>query len=361
MKLPRRTAGFTLVEVMVAATIVVVLMVVLVSMTDQTQRLMRSTSAKVDQFQGARVGFEAMTRRLAQATLNTYWDYRYDKNGLPKSYQRSAELRFVSGVSSTLLGGAGEGKVRPGHSVFFHIPNGTVDDQTVFGPLDHLLNVAGYFVEVGTDEETLPNFLQSSVPARKRYRLMELMQPSEKLPTYEFQDVVDANLKKKWYAPLVNGTNRPVRILAENIVAMVIMPRLSRADELQWMQQKGSKTIPILAPQYGYDTTNDKITDPILNPRNQLPPVIQVAMVAIDETGGRLLEDKYGNDPYLGIDYSPIFRNPAVLEDDRATSAPNDGDLAKLEKLLTEKRVSYRIFSTNVSVRGAKWSRSQIN
>ncbi len=71
MKIPSRTAGFTLVEVLVSAGIIVVIMVVLLAMTDQTQRLVKSTSAKVEQFQQARVAFEAMTRRLAQASLNS--------------------------------------------------------------------------------------------------------------------------------------------------------------------------------------------------------------------------------------------------------------------------------------------------
>ncbi len=350
-----RSAAFTLVEILVTATIIIVLMGILISMTDQTQRLMRSTSAKVEQFQEARVAFEAMTRRLAQATLNTYWDYVY-KSGRPTSYQRSAELRFTSGITSKLTGGSGsDGKTRPGHAVFFHTPNGFVDDQNVFGSLDHLINVAGYFVEVGTDEDSLPPFLRGVIDSRKRFRLMELMQPSEQLKTYEFQDPNSKN----WFTPLLTGPNRPIRVLAENVVALIVLPRLSKADEQQWMKLNGKSTLPILAPKYAYDTTDATISDPILNPRNQLPPVIQVAMVAIDEPSARRLEDLASSDPNLGIDYSKIFTEPSLLEDDRTTSAPNDGDLSKLETLLINKKITYRVFSTNVSVRGAKWSRSQ--
>jgi uncharacterized protein (TIGR02599 family) len=355
MKSSTKAAGFTLVEVIVAAGIVVVLMGVLISMTDQTQRMMRATSAKVEQFQEARVAFESMTRRLAQATLNTYWDYRYDARGLPKSYQRSAELRFISGVTSTLVKGGGN--VRPGTSVFFHAPNGFVEDQNTFGPLDHLINAWGYFVEIGTDEETIPPFLRTQIDSRKRYRLMELMQPSEKLKTYEFQKAGATD----WFAPLVTANPRPVRALAENIVALIVLPRLSRADEQLYMTQKGTKTLPILAPLFSYDSTNSNITDPILNPHSQLPPVVQVVMVAIDEPSAKVLEDKYGDDPNLGINYSTTFRNPATLEDNPSTPTPNDGDLSKLETILINKRVSYRIFSTNVSIRGAKWSRTQAN
>ncbi|MEQ1853899.1 MAG: prepilin-type N-terminal cleavage/methylation domain-containing protein, partial [Chthoniobacteraceae bacterium] len=270
MKFSPRTAGFTLIEVIVASGIVVVIMGVLISMTDQTQRLMRSTSAKVEQFQEARVAFESMTRRLAQASLNTYWDYKYDKNGRLASYQRSAELRFISGTTTSLIKGAGaSGPIRPGHSVFFHAPNGFVDDRHVFGHLDHLINLWGYFVEVKTDEDAVPDFLVGKIPARKRYRLMELMQPSEELKTYQYQQAIGPDYSKgaAWFAPLVTGTTRPVRVLAENVVALFVLPRLSRADEQLWMKLNNTKTLPQLAktPFYIYDTTDDSVIDPILN------------------------------------------------------------------------------------------------
>jgi uncharacterized protein (TIGR02599 family) len=358
MKTSPRIAAFTLVEVMVAASVVVVLMGVLLSMTDQTQRLMKSTSGKVEQFQESRVAFESMTRRLSQATLNTYWDYEYDRNSLPTRYQRTAELRFVSGQASTLIGASGPaGERRPGHAVFFHAPNGLVENQVKYGVLDNLINVWGYFLEVGTDKLTIPTFLQTAIPEKRRFRLMEFMQPSEQLKTYEFQKVG----AKDWFAPVVNTNNRPVRVLATNVVGLFILPRLSRADEDLWKLQKGSKNIPVLAPRYSYDTTTTTVADPILNPRNQLPPVVQVVMVAIDEVSGARLQDRFDSDPLLGIDYSARFQNPANLEDNASTSKAGDGDLSLLEELLAQKRVAYRIFSTNVSIRGAKWSRSQAN
>ena len=352
----RRNAAFTLIEVLVAASIIVILMGIMLGMTDQTQRLVRSTSSKVEAFQESRAAFESVTRHLSQATLNTFWDYEYDKMHEPTRYLRSAELRFTSGISSTLLKGTA---TRPGHCVFFHAPLGQVDDKTTLGSLDHLLNVWGYYVEV-TDSERLPSFLSAKTPQRKRFRLMEVMQPSEQLGTYKYQDI--SKYPTNWFSPLVSGANPPVRVLAENIVGLFILPRLSKADELLWMRTTNSKTPPILAPAYSYDTTNTRVADPILNPRNQLPPVVQVTMVAIDEPSARKLEgDPEGSTPYMGIDYSRIFRNPSNLEDDPGTPQPNDGDLSVLEGMLAKKHVSYRVFTTNVSIRGAKWSRNQKN
>jgi uncharacterized protein (TIGR02599 family) len=376
MKPNHQKSGFTLVEVLVAAAIIVVLMGVLLAMTDQTQRVVRSTAGKVEQFQGARVGFEAMTRRLAQATLNTYWDY--DNPTQPTRYVRSAELRFRSGPMKDLTGGVGPNQNRqPGHGVFFHAPLGSVlpptgsaSDQNL-NALDHLINTWGYFVEVGSDADSFPPFLQAVVTPRRRYRLMELMQPSEKLGIYT--PSAQSPLSTIWFAPLVNAS-RPtgnVRVLADNIVALIVLPRLSVADETWWKTQKGSKTPPVLAPNYRYDSSdpsNPNKSDSLLNTINQLPPVVQVVMVAIDEPSAKRLEDQYGtSDPgALGISYSPdpksgnnLFIDPATLDDNAASG--KKGDLTLLQELLASKKASYRVFSSNVSIRGAKWSRGQIN
>ena len=384
MKTQHQSGAFTLVEVLVAAGIVVVIMAVLLGMTDQTQRLVRATSSKIEQFQEARVAFESMTRRLSQATLNTFWDYQYNANGQPTGYQRTAELRFRSGAMKTLnpTGGPG-GNIQPGHGVFFQAPIGMVDDTTNLGGLDHLMNTWGYFLEIGSDADKFPTFLQKVVSPRQRYRLMEYMEPSEKLSVYRFQN---DPINRNWYTQTISNTNRPVRVLAENIVALVIMPRLSLADERHINESKGVSSTtavplpPSNTPSYSYDSMKDLTTDPVwksltpleqalLNPLSQLPPVVQVVMVAIDEPSARRLEDLYGPtskkpDPYLGISTNPdpvsgkaLFTDPKSLNDANG----GIGDITRLQNLLSSSskpniRASYRVFSSNVIIKGAKWS-----
>jgi uncharacterized protein (TIGR02599 family) len=383
MKTQHHSGGFTLVEVLVAASIVVVLMAVLISMTDQTQRLVKATSAKVEQFQEARVAFESMTRRLSQATLNTFWDYQYDSNGNPTGYQRTSELRFHSG-SMKDINPTAAGNIQPGHGVFFQAPLGRVDDTVKLGALDHLLNTWGYFLEIGTDADRFPNFLKTIVPARKRYRLMELMESSEKLSVYNFQGNDTKNSEWFTHSLASTNTNRPVRVLAENIVALIIRPRLALADEKRLNEAKGtaSTTTVVLPPKvptstYEYSSTTNLIKDTatwsslktplekaMLNPFSQLPPVVQVIMVAIDEPSARHLEDLYGTDDYLGISTNPdpvskktLFIDPKKLED----AAGVTGDLSTFTSLLSSPskpniRASYRVFSSNVTIKGAKWS-----
>ena len=361
MKFHRKAAGFTLVEVIVASGIVVVIMGVLLTMTDQTQRLVKTTSAKIEQFQDARVGFESLTRRLSQATLNAFWDYDYDTNGNPKGYQRAAELRFRSGQMKVLNPEGGpDGNLQPSHGVFFQTPNGLVEDINKLGSLDHLINTWGYFVEIGSDAASLPAFLQGKVDARKRYRLMEFMQPSEKLTVYTNAGQIPGT-STGWFAKELRGANRPARVLTENVVALIVLPRLSLADEEQWKKDTGKAVAPSLAPgDYSYNSTDPgrNAKDAVLNTKNQLPPVVQIIMVAIDENSARMLEDRYGSNAYLGIEnYESRFKDPAALAD----VGRKPGDLSSFENSLIAKKVSYRTFSTNVSIRGAKWSRSQTN
>lgn len=382
MKIQNRSGAFTLVEVLVAAGIIVVIMVVLLQMTDQTQRLVKATSSKVEQFQDARVAFESLTRRLAQATLNSFWDYTYSPNGTPNGYARKAELRFHSGQMSALVGN--NATQWPGHGVFFQAPLGMVEttgdvatqkNLPDLGAMDHLMNSWGYFVEIGTDASQYPGFLATTVTPRKRYRLMEFMEPSEKMSVYRFQSDINNRL---WFSQAIDisRADRPVRVLAENVVALILLPRLSVADE-----KRLPANSPALAPNYNYDST---ITPPastnpatantlaatLLNSYNQLPPVVQVVMVAIDEPSARRLEDLYGPassnpDPYMKIGTNPeprtnrtLFTDPKQLND---TANGTAGDLTRLQELLSSSanpniRASYRVFSTNVTIKGSKWS-----
>ena len=73
---PRRAGspGFTLTEILVATAILAIIIGILFSMTQQTGKVWKNTTGKVEVFRTARNAFEAMTRTLSQATLNTYYD-----------------------------------------------------------------------------------------------------------------------------------------------------------------------------------------------------------------------------------------------------------------------------------------------
>jgi uncharacterized protein (TIGR02599 family) len=95
-------------------------------------------------------------------------------------------------------------------------------------------------------------------------------------------------------------------------------------------------------------------TDGRLNPKAQLPPVLQVTMVAIDETSAlRLNLSAKQPDPF-GL--KKKFQNTADYSRDLFQSA----DSKSLESTLIARQANYRIFNTNVIIRGARWSREQL-
>src|SRR3954468_13786824 len=89
-------SAFTLVELIASASVIALLMLMLVQMSKATGDTWKKGLSKAEQFRETRRAFEIVTRRLASATLNTYWDYEYDpgvdptKPGdrPPKGYQR---------------------------------------------------------------------------------------------------------------------------------------------------------------------------------------------------------------------------------------------------------------------------------
>ncbi len=358
---PPRSA-FTLVELLLSTAVLALIVMMLAAMTNQTAATWRYTSGKIEQFSGARDAFESLTRQVGQATLNTYYDY-FDASGqrrtpdnaglfVPKNYGRQSELRFISGSMDrdNRYGGesvpplaADASRPRPTHGIFFHAPLGYVEDTPLHGGLQGLLNSWGYYVEFDSDERNRPPFLQGATgiaPPRWRYRLMEFMQPSEKMETYSKPD--------DWFAPAVNQQGTPqAHVLAENIVALIIQPALAPKDE-QELTPPPTVAGTALAPGYFYDSTK-KNPNPALNPQHQLPPMVRVTMVAIDEPSAIRLAS--GSEmPDFGLE--DLFRT-----DSSNSAASYEKDLATLEATLAEKRCSYRVFTTTVVIRGAKWSK----
>jgi uncharacterized protein (TIGR02599 family) len=397
----RQVHGFTLVELMVSTAIIGLIMLVLVSMTNQMGQTWRGTASKIEKFQEARDGFEAMTRRLSQATLNTNWDY-LDKTGAPRdpnvgttafnnfvpvAYGRTSALRFVSGpMGSPVNYFALDTSARPGHAVFFQAPFGlvaTTDAQTSgYGLMNNLLNTWGFYVEAGYDT-TRPSFVDTpsaGVPRRWRSRLWEFMVPAEQMSLYDRNDYV---IPYKWILGPWKNAPRPAHVLAENVLTLVLLPKLSKSDEDARALTQGYAA-KNLSPKYIYDSFPNPatVTYPILNPggnggsnpgeinpKNQLPPIVMTTMIAIDELSAQKLFDKYGESPLCGVDlaaggaginYPGLFNDASLLEDDpNTTNTPGDGDLWKYEQILTKAGLTYRVFTSNVTIRGAKWSRVQ--
>lgn len=341
-------------EALVSMAILSILVVLMVSILNQSTTAWTSVRGKVEQFRQARDAFESMTRRISQSTLNTYWDYLdaagnartpAASNFVAARYARQSELRFISGPA--IAGPAAGSPPRPTHSIFFLAPLGNVDDSN-FSGMQNLLNTWGYYIEYKDDTDFRPDFI--SLPPKKRFRLMELMQPSESMTLYSYTSGNSVYNGREWFTDALTMSPPPVHVLAENVIALVLLPQLPQTEEAKLVADGDLNGQPgtNLSPNYFYDSTISR-ANPLINSKNQLPPVVRLTMVAIDEVSAGRMTD--AENSALQAELADLFENASNYE----------SDLSALETYLVDNSINYRVFTTNISIKGAKWSREQAN
>lgn len=337
-----------------------ILMLVTLSMVNHTEKLYTNTAGKIAAFRESRAAFESLTRRVSQAALNTYFDY-VDAQGktrkevedaggtfTPDKYVRQSELQFVTGQAQDLLKNvpATNGQQRPGHAIFFQAMLGfSSAPSTGDAQLSNLLNAAGYFIEYGSDAAFRPSFLSGITATKNRYRLMQLVQTTESLGIYA--QPLTASNRFDWFTTPLKATPSPARPLADNIIAGVLWARRSDQD---------SAGAAPLTTDYTYDTKGYLASSSTQTgiSRNQLPPFMEVTLVALDEASAVRLEAKYGGN-------APLLQPGALFtkapDPSSADASPLDDDMAKLTGFLSAEHFNYRVFSTRVLIRQAKFSK----
>lgn len=315
----RGISGFSLVELLVAVTILVFVLGLVFSVITQTSTVWRRSSDKIESFQEARLAFESITRNLSQATLNTFLDYDDPTN--PTRYLRKAELKFLSGQAGTagLPGIAGAGQ-----AFFFQAPLGYAVDAKYKG-MDTLLNTCGYYVDFGSNAG-VPSHVAAAGKNPHRCRLMQLIVPAEmKNSVYQFSG-------QGWFTSFLSRA-RPV---ADNVIALILQPTDPSASN----SESPNNT-------YAYDSTAGATLQPQPVTANQLPPMMQVTMVAIDETSALRLEE--------GTSLPGKIRT--ALDGKFATRSSFDRDISDLKDALQAEGINYRVFSGAVPLRESKWTK----
>ncbi len=317
-------SGFSLVELLVAMGVLALIAVMMLSLTSSAQRVAKQTSSRTEQFREARRAFDRINQRLSLATLNTYWDYvdasgnprpANSTNFTPRRYARVSELRYLQ--TNAALFSAPRGGRLVGSSVFFQAPLGQFNNTNLSG-LNSLLNTVGFFVERGSDTTFRPP-TTSSLPAKVRYRLFELIEPSENLTIYGLTSGNAGNTSTAWFTTPLAATSNSHR-LADNIVALLF--------QAQYTDSTGS---PL--SNFAYSSTpRGQATQSI--EENNLPPSVRVTMIAIDEISAARIENQN-----------------LTLAD-----AVNDASLEQLEQQLNDNRLNYRKFESSVSIGPSKWS-----
>lgn len=313
-----KAEAFTLIELLVSTAVVSVILVLMISVVIQASAVWRRSSGTVEAFQSARLAYELITRNLSQATLNAYLDY--DNATTPTRYLRKSELAFRSGRA----GADGlPGTLGTGQAFFFQSPLGYATNTNYTG-LETLLNTCGYYITFTTNS-SIPSHV-SATENPYRYRLMQMLVPTER------NDIYKTNLTASaWFS---DYTNAAVPV-ADNIIALIIRPQDPASDP------------PDLPGGYTYDTRTNTLADPQPDSANQLPPVMHVTMVAIDETAAKRLDAGSSQPPAITAALGSRFQSAANFQ----------ADLAALEASLIQARIPYRVFSSAVPMRESKWTK----
>lgn len=354
-------SAFTILEVLVASVVLAIILMILLGVVDSVRKVHGRSMTQIKAFREGRQATDAISTALSQATLNTYLDYvdasgqfRFRPGGnagafAPDSYKRVSELRFRSGnlpEVTTIQ--------RPTHAIFFQAPLGLVGSGSPYAGLENLLNSLGFFIEFGDDIAQRPDFFANlpNPPAPvRRYRLMQAIQPSEDLTIYNYT-ADNPGLKSgdadglRWLTDTLGSARR---VVAENIIALVILPKLGAADQQQNGYSDGS-----LAPDYLYDSTIGR-ADPALNSSSQLPPVVEITVVAVDDRSYARFQGDSTAPGNLGL--GSLFQSVGDT-----TNAANPGyarDLKTLGETLTQNGIDYRVFKVTVPIKSARWSSNQ--
>jgi uncharacterized protein (TIGR02599 family) len=339
-----RRFGFSLLEVLTALAILSVILMVILRITSETGRAWKNSSAKIQAFQNARMAFDIVNRSLKQASLNTYYDY-YDASRsrrtttnsatfVPDIYGRYSELQFISGKKLIT-----QPHEQVTHSIFFQTPLSYTAQTSTFGKLSGLLNTVGFYIEFNSDQADRPFFfstLTSQSAARWRYRLVQLFQPTEQLSVYNVTD-------NSWFLNPVAASTPPVRLLAENIIACVVYPHL--LDDTTGTGV--TSTVSALTSDYEYNTRVTNWTSGS-QPKtmNQLPPMVRIVLIAVDETSMLHQPASSETPPSLGFDYGTVFQSSAALSE----------DLKTVTDALAAQHINYRVFQSDISLNEARWS-----
>jgi len=359
---------------LVAMAVLALIMALASQMIGATGKVWKNTTAKIEAFQGARDAFELMTDQLRQATVNTYWDY-FNASGLslaqynssspstpfvPAVYGRQSELHFISGPSLLTT------PAQVTHAVFFQAPLGFPSNRTTYGALQNLLSATGFYIEFGSGTNVVnaaPSFLPTTQP-QYRYRLMQFIQPTESLTVYNYS-LTSGTLPNVWFtSPISNSHSTVVRTLANNVIGLIISPKAT------------DTSTDTLAPTYAYDSrlglTSGTATTSGSTPwtpgsgsqplqMNQMPPILRIAMVVLDEASAKVLQGSGTTAPAkitaafaqnnLSTDGKPLFTTAANMDSDLLYLQNGPSGLAQITPHL-----NFRVFSTTTIVRSARFS-----
>jgi len=193
-----------------------------------------------------------------------------------------------------------------------------------------------------------PGFL-SQLPEKYRFRLIENILPSQNFTFYpDFTDTNTTN-DDRWITAGLAGANSNKHALADNIIALIVRPEVTEQDAFLL----GLSAPEDLTTNFSYDSRAGRALG---SPRDiqfaQLPPLLRVVMVAVDEKSAARLT--------TGTTIPDAFKLKSTWFTD-PSEAVFQKDLEDLGKQLADAGVQFRIFNQVIALRGAKFSAQKEN
>lgn len=388
-------------EMLVSIAILTIILAVLAQVTSALEVSVTQTTSAVHEFEAARDAFEVMTRRISQATLNSYNDVPPAATQLTViGYTRASELRFISGPASASNAGASlagtsgplfgsiTNPYHPSHAIFFQAPLGKMSStaSASLSSLTQAMNTCGYYIEWNNDSSVsgglniVPPFISNYAP-RWRYRLMEMIEPSDSLTIYKDTSGIFSGsgaqegsyIPNLWHYRDMDWFQTPcqhsstagsnqyecARPIADNIICLAFLPMVApqNASNPQGGAIDGTSTDLMTSPSgaagYVYDTSpppSGSSTLPIS--MNQLPPMVYVMMVAVDENSFSRYQALRGTASMSAAPSNLALDSPGANQSFLTTStySARQNDISNLVTALNANHIRYRIFSTSVTL-----------
>ncbi len=315
--LPERRQGFSLIEILVAATVLVLLTSVLSSLALQTRKIWSGVDGQTQRRSTGRSLLQFIARDLEMAAL---------PSGYPASATAAANLQFVANLSSNPANATAipSDFLNP-HAAFWQAP---VSSDRQQGALAEV----GYFIRWDTS--------QPGVAKAQLCRFQAI--PSDAANFLIYGDSTGAAVN--WLAPGILSAVAPASAstnykgwIADNVIAL-------------WIRCLNSQGQPIVATAsgttlnggYGFDSRQG-FTDPAgtrQHPAPALPPVVEITLVTVDaRTALR-----------IAAPLRAVADSPANFGKDRGTP----GSLAYfLDQLPAPVKPGVEVFSTRVFLKNA--------
>ena len=167
---------------------------------------------------------------------------------------------------------------------------------------------------------------RSGYQPRYRFRLMELEEPSEDNSVYSYSTVTPYSAasyhSSGWITDAFKTNPSSAHVLAENIVALIILPQLAQNA----IQQAPTRPLPpppwprttrMIRPRSARRRPPTRRMPDRVDSSAQLPPVVQVTMVAIDEASAVRVQGQFQSSaPNFGISSGNLFQNSAQYTSD---------------------------------------------